>query len=75
MTDLATSRQIFSLLSFKSTTLQHYNQEKPSFGEEVYLNFNLPAMILCRSTQLRVNCLPITEISNVEKQLNTNRPD
>ena len=32
-------------LVLDSTTLQHYNQAKPSFGEEVYFKLNLPAMI------------------------------
>ena len=45
-------------LVFDSTTLQHYNLAKPSFGEEVYFKFNLPAMILRRWIQLRANCLP-----------------
>ena len=35
-------------LVLDSTTLQHYNQAKPSFGEDVYTKFNLPAMILRR---------------------------
>ena len=46
-------------LVLDSTTLQYYNQPKPSFGEEVYFKFNLPAMILRRWIQLRANCLPI----------------
>ena len=37
----------------------HHNQAKSSFGEEVYFNFNIPAMILRLWIQLRVNCLPI----------------
>ena len=46
-------------LVLNSATLNHYNQVKPSFGEEIYFKFNLPAMILCRWIQLRANCLPI----------------
>jgi len=41
------------------TTLQHYNQAKPGFGEEVYFKFNLLALILRRWIQLKANCLPI----------------
>ena len=46
-------------LVLDSTTLQHYNQAKPRFEEEVYFKFNLPAMIQRRWIQLKVNCLPI----------------
>jgi hypothetical protein len=40
--------QYWQGLVLNSTTLNQYNQAKPSFGEEVYFKFNLPAMILCR---------------------------
>ena len=51
--------QYWQGLVLNSATLNHYNQVKPSFGEEIYFKFNLPAMILCRWIQLRANCLPI----------------
>ena len=57
-------------LVLDSTTLQHYNQAKPSFGEEVYFKFNLPAMILRRWIQLRANCLPI---QNRQKTFDKNK--
>ena len=57
-------------LVFDSTTLQHYNQAKPSFGAEVYFKFNIPAMILRRWIQLRANCLPI---QNRQKTIDKNK--
>ena len=57
-------------LVFDSTTLQHYNLAKPSFGEEVYFKFNLPAMILRRWIQLRANCRPI---QNRQKTFDKNK--
>ena len=56
-------------LCSQKQTLQHYNQAKPSFGEEVYFKLNLPAMILRRWIQLRANYLP-EQAKNFRQKLN-----
>jgi len=44
--------QYWQGLVLNSTTLNHYNLAKPSFGEEINFKFNLPVMILCQWIQL-----------------------